>query len=288
MLYAFGDYMPRMIGAGMLHWTLVLGSSAPAAAVPGSASRPAHLALPPPRPANQVIGHSGSLPPDQAAQAGLDTPPAEHLMQATVSGLHSDLLNQLAVLANGNAGVQQHSLPAVHATQPMQPSSSYTDLLLSSVLFQSSSASGQPASPAPEEAPQQVAYPASRAADARTIHQVTSARQTVDAPASSNIRQLGVAMQLQQQHQQQQQGSVLGPTTGSGALHGSAAPHTSAFLPYHREPASESSTGGGALSGVSGLMRQDIGRLQQPQPMVPVTGPHNVLRDSPLSENLPG
>ena len=279
MLHAFLNSHVGMCVAGMLHWTLVLGSSAPVTAVPGSVSRHAQLALPPP---NQIIAHSGSLAQDQAAQAGLALRPVEHLMQATVSGLHSDLLNQLALLANGSAGVPQHSLPAIQATQPMQPPSSYTDLL-SSVLFQSSSGNGQPASPVPGEAAQHVAdpVPASLAAGARTTHQGASARQIVDAPADSNAGPLSVVMQPQQQ----QQSCVPGPGPGSGVLHSTVAPHTSAFLPYQRHLASESSTGGGALSAVSGaLMRQDTSQLRCPQPMVPVTSSQDGLRDSPLSE----
>ncbi len=292
MLHAFLDLHAGVCVAGMLHWTLVLGSSAPTAAVPGSATRPTQQALPPPRPANQIIGHSGSLPQDQAAQAGLAPRPAEHLMQPTISGLHTDQLNQLALLANGSAGVPQHSLPAVPATQPMQPqgSSSYTDLLLSSVLFQSSSANGQPATPALGQVPQQVAYPvlASQAADSRKAYQGASALQVVDAPAGALTGPLRIAAQSQQE-QHQQQLSVLGPRPGSGGLHGSAEPHSSAFLPYQRDSAPESSTGGGTPSSVSAaLMCQDTGQLQRPQPMVPVTSSQDVLRDGPLLEILPG
>lgn len=198
--------------------------------------------------------------------------------------LQAGVLDQLALSVGANAAMPKHSLPAVHATQAMQPhsSSAYTEQLLSLVLFQSSSANGQPALPASmQPLPQQVAYPhlALHAAGPGTGHQVASELQ---AAHTSSAGLLSAAMQPQQQS------SVLSPTLGSGGLQGSEAPHTSAFIPYQKPNAVRSSNGGCALSAVSGaLMRQDSKQLHRPKPMVPVTSSQNELQDSPLSENLP-
>ena len=272
----------------MLHWTLVLGSSAPHAAVPGSACRPAQLALPHVAPsllAGQSCARVGSPQGAQAAQAGTALQSAEHLIQAMAPSLRSEVADQLALSVGANAAMPQHSLPAVHDMQAMQPhsSSGYTDQLLSLVLLQGSSANGQPAFPAPGQPPQQGAYPlrALHEAGPGTGHQGPLQLQ---AAHTSSAGVLDVTMQPQQQ----QQSSAPSPRMGAGGLQGPEPPHTSAFIHYQRPAALRSSHAGCALSAVGGaLMRQDKKELRRPQPMVPVTSPPNVPQDSPLSKNLP-
>ena len=272
----------------MLHWTLVLGSAAPAAPVTGSAGRPAQLALPcspPPQLAVQATGRPGNLPHAQPAQNGPPPWPAVHLIQATTPSLQSEAYNQLALPAMESTSMLQHSLPAVLATQAMQPHSStgYTDLLLSSVLFQGSYANGGPAPTAPGQPGQLSAHlmPAPQAASAMAGHQNASDGSEVLAASGSGLHSATT---------QQRQSSSLGSgRPGSGGLRVSAAPHTSAFIPYQRPTALESSNGAGAPLAVSGaLLHQDRSQRHRPKPMVHVTSPQDVLRNSPLSEHLPG
>ena len=215
----------------MLHWTLVLGSTGPPAAVAGNTCPPAQLTLPwraPPQLVGQDRGSPGQPAPCPICPSG-------HALLAS-STFHSgcssnptvtDVLNHLALPVDQNTPVLQHYLPPVHATQAMPYSSStYTDHFLSAVLLQSSSDHGQPLQPFHRPSNASIAC-----TGARSGHHSISGIQAVDTANASDIALGGVSKQPRKQQQQSllpfsRQSSVLGPRQGSGGLNNSAALHT--------------------------------------------------------------
>ena len=103
----------------MLHWTLVLGSSAPPAVASTDVCHSQQLALPegvPPPLAGQDPAHRGHVPISHAAHVGMYPWPAQHPCQAAAHQPHSAQSNPPALPLTAGTLAAQSDLPQ-HARQ---------------------------------------------------------------------------------------------------------------------------------------------------------------------------
>ncbi len=111
----------------MLHWTLVLGISAPPPAASTDVCHSQQLALPggvPPQLAGQAPAHRGHVPIAQAARVGMSPWPAQCPDQAAAPQYQPAAFSQLAVPAQATLARPENSQPAIQTsvatdTQPL-------------------------------------------------------------------------------------------------------------------------------------------------------------------------